>query len=112
MLRALIRRILERAGFTVLAAVDGEDALARVAKHTGPLDLLLTDVVLPGVNGKGVADAITALRPGTPVLFMSGYTEDTIVHHGVLDKGIHFLEKPFTRQDLLERIEPLLRATS
>jgi len=111
LLRSLVRRILERAGFTVIAAVDGEEALVLAADHTGPLDLLLTDVVLPGINGKMVAEGITALRPGTPVLFMSGYTEDAIVHHGVLDDGIEFLEKPFTRQDLLDRIGQLLRPT-
>jgi len=112
LLRSLVRRILERAGFTVLAAADGEEALAMAAAHTGPLDLLLTDVVLPGVNGKIVAERLTALRPGTPVLFMSGYTEDAIVHHGVLDEGIEFLEKPFTRQDLLERIGTMLGQTA
>ncbi|MDX2261223.1 MAG: PAS domain S-box protein [Gemmatimonadales bacterium] len=111
LLRSLVRRILERAGFTVIAAIDGEEALALAADHTGPLDLLLTDVVLPGINGKLVAEGITALRPGTPVLFMSGYTEDAIVHHGVLDEGIEFLEKPFTRQDLLDRVGQLLRPT-
>ena len=111
LLRSLVRRILERAGFTVIAAVDGEEAITLVADHTGPLDLVLTDVVLPGVNGRVVAERVTALRPGTPVLFMSGYTEDAIVHHGVLDDGIEFLEKPFTRQDLLDRIGQLLRPT-
>ena len=110
LLRSLVTRIFTRAGFTVLAAPDGETALQLVADHAGPLDLLLTDVVLPGMNGREVADGVKALRPGVRVLFMSGYTEDAIVHHGVLDEGIEFLEKPFTRQDLLARVNAILAA--
>ena len=110
LLRSLVTRIFSRAGFTVLAAPDGETALQLVADHAGPLDLLLTDVVLPGINGRQVADGVLALRPGTLVLFMSGYTEDAIVHHGVLDEGIAFLEKPFSRQELLARVAAMLSA--
>jgi PAS domain S-box-containing protein len=110
LLRSLVRRMLQRAGYTVLAAGDGESAEALLTAHPGELDLLLTDVVLPGKNGREVADMVVGLRPGTPVIFMSGYTEDAIVHHGVLNEGINFLEKPFTRQDLLDRITAVLQA--
>jgi len=100
--------MLERAGYTVLAAGDGNSAEALLAAHTGPLDLLLTDMVLPGENGRLVAEAVLRRRPGTPVLYMSGYTEDVIVDHGVLQEGINFLEKPFTQQDLLGWITKIL----
>jgi|CXWL01.1.fsa_nt_gi PAS domain S-box-containing protein len=110
LLRSLVTRIFTRAGFTVLAAPDGETALHLTADHVGPIDLLLTDMVLPGINGRAVADGVKALRPTVRVLYMSGYTEDAIVHHGVLDEGIEFLEKPFSRQDLLARVTAILTA--
>ena len=110
LLRSLVTRIFTRAGFTVLSAPDGEQALEMAAQHTGPLDLLLTDVVLPGINGRLVADGVQALRPETLVLFMSGYTEDAIVHDGVLGGEIDFLEKPFSRQELLAKVMAMLGA--
>ena len=110
LLRSLVTRIFTRAGFTVLSAPDGEVALEMAAQHTGPLDLLLTDVVLPGINGRLVAERVHALRPETLVLFMSGYTEDAIVHDGILGGEIDFLEKPFSRQELLAKVMAMLGA--
>ncbi|HMS01808.1 MAG TPA: response regulator, partial [Gemmatimonadaceae bacterium] len=78
------------------------------ADHLGPIDLLLTDVVMPKANGRRVAERLRLLRPGLRVVFMSGYTEDAIVHHGVLEPGIVLLEKPFTEQDLARTVRTML----
>jgi len=106
--RSIIRRILENRGYTVLDASNGPDALAVSDAHAGAIDLLLTDVVLPQMSGRAVAEAVTARRPAIKVLFMSGYTDDAIVHHGMLDAGLAFLQKPFTAQALAERVRAVL----
>jgi CheY-like chemotaxis protein len=92
----------------VLAARDVDEALRLAADHLGPIDLLLTDVVMPKANGRRVAERLRLLRPGLRVVFMSGYTEDAIVHHGVLEPGIVLLEKPFTEQDLARTVRTML----
>jgi DNA-binding response OmpR family regulator len=107
-LRDLTCRILEPKGYRVLTAVDGESAQAIVMSHPGPIHLVLTDVVLPGMSGSEVAAWIAKQRPGIQVLYMSGYTDDAIVHHGVLEAGMHFIEKPFTGLGLAKKVRQLL----
>jgi CheY-like chemotaxis protein len=96
----LARSILERTGYNVLTAKNGADALKIIEEHREPLHLLLTDVVMPGMSGRALADAAQSLRQALHVLFTSGYTDDAIVHHGVLDAGAHLLEsrsgRPFS----------------
>jgi len=106
--RSVIRQALERYGYTVLEAPDGETALQLAAKHHGPIHLLLTDVVMPGVSGRQLADRLVHLRPGVKVLYASGYTDDAILHHGMLEPGIAYLQKPFTRDALALKVRALL----
>lgn len=108
--RALCSRVLSGAGFLVLEAADGAQAVALARSHAGPIDLLVTDVVMPNISGREAADAILALRPETRVLYMSGYTEDDIVRHGVLRGLVAFLPKPFPPAVLLARVRDVLRA--
>jgi CheY-like chemotaxis protein len=111
---ALVRDVtcamLRRRGYSVLAAADGEEALRVAARHAGRIDLLLSDVVMPRMNGQRVAELLQVQRPDARVLFMSGYTEDAIVHHGVLAPGATLLEKPFTDRALAERVRATLDA--
>ena len=92
--RTLTRRLLERAGFKVMVAADGLQALDVVAAHGDQIDLVLTDVVMPGMSGRDLAEALWRKRPDTRVLFMSGYTEEAISRHGVLARGTHLISKP------------------
>ena len=110
-LRLLTRKSLERCGYRVLVTGEGNEALRVAASHEGPIHLLLTDVVMPGLSGKAVATAIARTRPDTRVLYCSGYTEDAIVHHGVLEAGVAFLEKPFTPNGLARKVRDVLDAT-
>jgi PAS domain S-box-containing protein len=105
--RELAAEILREHGYTVLET-GPERALAVVAQHRGDIHLVLTDVIMPGISGRAVADDIERLRPGTKVLFMSGYTDDTIVHHGVLEGGATLLAKPFRADDLLRTVREVL----
>ncbi len=102
--RNLVAEILERSGYTVLQAADGPSALELLRRHTGEIDLLVTDVVMPGMSGPEVASAVTAMKPGTQVLYISGYTDQAIGHHGVLEPGIAFLQKPFSADDLQRKV--------
>jgi PAS domain S-box-containing protein len=102
------RQSLEEAGYRVVLA-DGGDAAARIAADPKErLDMLLTDVVMPGIDGKEVAAIVTGLRPGIRVLYMSGYTDDVIGHHGILDAGVEFISKPFHPAVLCARIREIL----
>jgi len=111
-LRDLTRSILANGGYTVLAADGAEQAQTAAARHNGPIHLLLTDVVMPGTSGREVARRICGKRNETRVLYMSGYTGEAIVHHGVLDAGISFLQKPFTPTTLMERVREVLDASA
>jgi PAS domain S-box-containing protein len=111
-LRSMIQEILQEAGYTVLPAATSDAALDAVRSHPGPVHVMVTDVVLPRMGGRELAEQVAALRPSLRVLYMSGYTDEAIVHHGMLDPGMHFLQKPFTADDFLRRIRELLGAPS
>jgi two-component system, cell cycle sensor histidine kinase and response regulator CckA len=106
--RGLARQILEDAGYRVLVARQGEEAIRLCIEHAKEIHLLLTDVVMPGTGGKEVADRLGALRPGIKVLFMSGYTDEAIVHHGVLDSHVKFIQKPFSPAALAKKVREVL----
>lgn len=106
--RELSGEILQSKGYTVLEAADPQESLKLLKKHNGSIDLLLTDVVMPGMSGRSLALNLSALSPKTKVLYMSGYTDDAIIHHGVLEKGTHFLQKPFTPEALANKVREVL----
>jgi PAS domain S-box-containing protein len=106
--RALARTALLSSGYTVLEARDGQEALEVSQQAPGPIHLLATDVVMPKMNGRQLAEHLTARWPGLQVLYMSGYTDDAIVRHGVLEKGMAFLQKPFTPITLARKVREVL----
>jgi PAS domain S-box-containing protein len=106
-LRTLTRRILVSAGYTVLEAGSGDEALDVLARHEGPVDLMLTDVVMPGMNGRDLALRVAQTYPEMKVLYASGYTDDTIFRHGVLDDGSRFISKPFAPGELRRKIREI-----
>lgn len=106
--RALVVRMLDGWGVRVLAASSGHEGLEISAGHVGPLDLVLTDVVMPRMSGKEFATALLGGRPGTPVLYMSGYTDDVVAKQGVLQDGEHLLRKPFDRAGLRKAVSRAL----
>jgi PAS domain S-box-containing protein len=110
--RAIIRQVLTRLGYQVLEAHDGESAIALSAKHQGSIDLLLTDVIMPRMGGRVLADQISKQRPGMRVLYVSGYTDDAIVRHGVLEPGVNYLEKPFTPDTLAKKVRGVLEGSA
>jgi two-component system cell cycle sensor histidine kinase/response regulator CckA len=107
-LRRLCQQYLEKQGYRILEAEDGAAALQIVDGHQGKIDLLLTDVVMPGMNGRELAAQITAQRADIRVLYMSGYTENAIGHDGLLETGINLLQKPFSLPTLKDRVRELL----
>jgi CheY-like chemotaxis protein len=100
--------MLERLGYTVVVARTPGEALTVAAEHIGPIDLLITDVVMPEMNGRELAERLSAFRPGLKCLYMSGYTADIISHRGVLDEGLNFIQKPFSMRDLAEKVRETL----
>jgi hypothetical protein len=108
MVRRIAREILEEHGYTVLAASDGAEAAEAAAHHAGPIHLLLTDVIMPGMSGRAVAARLAIARPAMKVLYMSGYTDGAIAHHGVLDPNMAYLEKPFTMDTLSSKVRAVL----
>ena len=106
--RAVVREILEMSGYTVLEAHHGAEALELSNRHAGPIHLLVTDVVMPQMSGRELAQRLSTLRPDLKVLYMSGYTDDAIVRHGVLASGIAFLSKPFTPDAIALKVRELL----
>lgn len=107
-LRKLAQTFLTSAGFRVSSAENGEDALEVAARHAGTFDLLLTDVVMPGMNGRVLAEHLLPRQPGMKVLYMSGYTDSFIAGHGVLEPGTHLLHKPFTEEILIQKVREVL----
>ncbi len=106
--RQLTRECLTSNGYTVLDAKDGMEAIQIAERHEGHIDLLLTDVVMPPISGRVLAQCLAPLRPTMKVLYISGYTDDVIVRHGVLDQGTAFLQKPFTKQALINKVREVL----
>ncbi|MFN2355874.1 MAG: ATP-binding protein, partial [Desulfopila sp.] len=100
--------MLERLGYVVIAAKTPGEATRLAHEHRGTIDLLMTDVVMPEMNGRDLAKNLIATYPGIKRLFMSGYTADVIAHHGVLDEGVHFIQKPFSSKDLGAKLREIL----
>ena len=108
MVRVLARRVLTESGYTVLEAAGGAEAVELAAEHPGPVDLLLTDVVMPGMSGRELADRLRPLRPEMRVLYTSGYTDDAIVRRGISASGTAFVAKPFTPDSLARKVREVL----
>jgi nitrogen-specific signal transduction histidine kinase/CheY-like chemotaxis protein len=109
--RTMLCRMLRGLGYTIYEAGSVYEAM-NIAERNGEkrIDLMITDVVMPGMNGRELANLLTRLRPGTRVLYISGYTDDAIVHHGVLDGNVHFLQKPFSPKTLALKVREVLEA--
>ncbi|HEX2684965.1 MAG TPA: ATP-binding protein [Kofleriaceae bacterium] len=107
-LRNVVRRTLERQGFSVLMARSGSEAIELCETHAGTIALLLTDLVMPGMSGRELADRLVPLRPSIKILYMSGYTENAIANHDLRDARMAFLAKPFTPESLLHKVRELL----
>jgi two-component system cell cycle sensor histidine kinase/response regulator CckA len=101
-------RVLERAGYEVLQAAEGAEALEVARAHEGRVDLVLTDVVMPGMSGRELGDRLTRERPGTRLLYMSAYTEDEAILRGVEIAGMNFLGKPFSLEGLADAVRQAL----
>jgi nitrogen-specific signal transduction histidine kinase/CheY-like chemotaxis protein len=110
--RTLSRRVLEECGYTVLHAASAEEALETAEHYPSPIDLLVTDVVMPGAGGRQLAEGLRATRPGLKVLFLSGYTDDAVVRHGILHASVNFLQKPFVPALLALRVREVLDQAS
>jgi PAS domain S-box-containing protein len=108
--RKLTVEVLRAAGYTVLEAATGPETIALGERHQGDISLLVTDVVMPGMNGRVLAEQLSARLPGMKVLYLSGYTDDTIVSHGVLDDSVSFLQKPFSPPALARKVRAVLDA--
>lgn len=108
MVRQMARQILEMNGYQVLEACHGKEALVVSEQHKGHIDLMVTDVVMPQMGGRELAERLAITRPDTKVLYLSGYTDEAIVHHGVLDDDVNFLEKPFTTDAFAQKVHEVL----
>jgi len=111
-LRYLARQYLEKQGYKVIEAADGAVAMQIAVAHEKVIHLLLTDVIMPGMNGRELAQRISEIRPNVKILYMSGYTENVIGHNGMLDAGVRLLQKPFNLRDLRSKVREVLDATS
>jgi CheY-like chemotaxis protein len=106
--RTVIRQVLERLGYTVLDAADGQLALEVAARHHGPIDLVVTDIVMPALGGRELAERLRRVRPDIRILYTSGYTDDAVVRTGVLDAEFVFMQKPFTPEILASKVREAL----
>jgi CheY-like chemotaxis protein len=102
------KTILENLGYTVLAAQAPADSIRIAEEHPGDIHLLITDVVMPEMNGRELAEQLSTIRPNLECLYMSGYTADVMAHRGILDKGLNFIQKPFGSDDLAVRVRQVL----
>jgi CheY-like chemotaxis protein len=100
--------VLRRYGYTILAAASGDEALSVLAEHAGSVDLMITDLVMPGMTGRELADRVAASRPGIPTLFMSGYSDEVATRQGVLGRDAAYLQKPFAPKTLADKIREVL----
>ena len=103
-------QLLEMLGYRVLAAKTPGEAVKFAIDHQGTIDLLMTDVVMPEMNGRVLANELLQLFPDLRCLFMSGYTADVIAHHGVLEEGVHFIHKPFSLNDISEKLREVFKS--
>jgi CheY-like chemotaxis protein len=101
---------LESNGYRVITATNGDDAIRVAREYDGPIDLLLSDVVMPGMTGRELAKHLAPLQPTMKVLYMSGYTDSAIADHGVLEAGTYLLRKPFTEEALTQKVREVLDA--
>jgi len=108
--RRMAARALSEAGYTVLEAASGEEALAVVMETGNRLRLVLTDVVMPEVNGRELASRIAGIRPDLPLIFMSGYTDEDVIRRGLLERGRRFIQKPFSPDALARQVHHALRS--
>ena len=106
--RKLATRILKKPGYRVLEASEGGEALLLCEEFKEPIHLILTDVVMPGMSGRDLAESLKKFQPKLRVLYMSGYTDNAIVHHGVLEKGMNYIQKPFTVEGLARKVREVL----
>jgi two-component system, cell cycle sensor histidine kinase and response regulator CckA len=109
MVRGLLARMLRMRGYEVIEAASGGEAVAAAARGER-IDLLITDVVMTDMNGRELADRLATTRPALPVLYISGYTDESIAHHGVLEPGVRLLEKPFSAEALAQQVREILGA--
>jgi CheY-like chemotaxis protein len=106
--RILVCRVLESKGYRVLEAGHGSEALVICDEEKEPIHMLMTDLIMPDMNGKQLAERVSALRPDTKILFMSGYTDNAILHNGVFEPGTNFLQKPFTPSAIIRKVRAVL----
>ena len=104
----MVERMLEGQGYRILATSEPAEAIRLAEEYSGQIDLLITDIVMPGMNGRDLATKLLSLLPDLKCLFMSGYTANAIAHHGVLDEGVHFIQKPFSAKDLAAKVRETL----
>jgi CheY-like chemotaxis protein len=106
--RKLAGKILERQGYRILETLNGDDALLACERRKGPIHLMLADIVMPGMSGSVLAKLLKPLCPEIKILYMSGYTDNAIVRHGVLEKGVNYIQKPFTLKGLARKVREVL----
>jgi two-component system cell cycle sensor histidine kinase/response regulator CckA len=103
------KMILEKLGYRVLAAGTPGEAIGLAEEHASEIHLFITDVVMPEMNGRDLAERLQSLYPSMKIMFMSGYTSDVIAHRGVLEEGVNFIQKPFSMKDLAAKVREALR---
>ncbi len=108
--RELAARILRDRGYRVLEAASGQEALQMAQEYMGTIQLVLTDVVMPGISGRNLVSRLEESRPTIKSLFVSGYTDNAIVHHGILDSNVAFLQKPFTVERIIRKVREVLNS--
>ncbi len=109
-MRKMVHEILESKGYRVFDAENAQRALEVAQTHSQPIDLMITDIVMPGLNGRELAERLSRSNPKMKVLFMSGYTDDKAVRRGVVDANLAFIQKPFTPESLVRKIKTVLES--